>query len=165
MADVVLFNSMFNMCSFLDGLMKIIKLFPDYKPKELRSSIEPKCKVLYYPIHFPEIRTRDRESVLHIIWPHRWEFDKSPELFIDVLCRLGADDCQFFVSFLGETFSDVPDVFVRAKEVMGDRILHWGYLETKEEYYDVLSSGHVVVSTALHEFFGVATLVMQIRFY
>ena len=147
------------MCSFLDGLTKIIKLFPDYRPKELRSLIEPKCEVLHYPIRFPEIRTRERDSVLHIVWPHRWEFDKNPELFVDVLFRLVADGGQFLVSFLGETFSDVPDVFARAKEVIGDRILHWGHLETKEEYYEVLSSGHVVVSTALHEFFGVATLV------
>jgi hypothetical protein len=37
-------------------------------------------------------------------------------------------------------------------------ILNWGYQETRESYLKVLQSGDVVVSTAVHEFYGVAML-------
>ena len=37
-------------------------------------------------------------------------------------------------------------------------IAHWGFVESKSEYYAVLANADVVVSTADHEFFGVLLL-------
>ena len=42
------------------------------------------------------------------------------------------------------------------KKKLADNIIEWGYQESKKKYYQVLASGHIVVSTAIHEFFGVA---------
>lgn len=54
MADVVLFNSHFNMMSFLNTIDSYLHLMPDYRPKGLAERIKPKCSVLYYPVEIPQ---------------------------------------------------------------------------------------------------------------
>lgn len=157
-ADIILFNSNYNRISFLDNIKNVVKLFPDYKPKNLRQTIEPKCQVLYYPLTYPDIKTAiiPKCNILHIIWPHRWEFDKGPEDFFKTLYYLKEGNVPFRLSVLGETFKDVPEVFCNAKKDFENEIVHFGFVQNKNDYYKILMSGHVVVSTAKHEFFGVS---------
>lgn len=155
-ADIILFNSHFNQNSFLDNIQKITKLFPDWRPKDLKQKIENKCKVLYFPVDFQEIPSLKKSSTLHIVWPHRWEFDKGPEEFFCVLMKLKEEKIPFKLSILGESFTDSPPIFTTVKLLMKEEVTHFGYIESKEDYYNILASAHVVVSTAKHEFFGVA---------
>ncbi|KAM4897637.1 tRNA-queuosine alpha-mannosyltransferase isoform 4-T4 [Sylvia borin] len=142
-ADVVVFNSAFNMESFLKSIGKFMKLIPDHRPKDLEKIIRPKCQVLYFPVRFPDVNR---------------EHDKDPETFFKVLMKLKEQDLPFHVSVLGETFSEIPDIFSEAREVLGSSVLHWGFLPSKDDYFRALCTADVVVSTAKHEFFGVAMI-------
>ena len=95
---------------------------------------------------------------LRIVWAARWEFDKNPELLFDALEKLVDRDVDFRVSVLGERFEREPAVFERAREGLGDRVDSWGYLPSREDYAAELARADVFVSTADHEFFGLAAV-------
>lgn len=82
----------------------------------------------------------------------------NPTLFFNTLYSLSSGGCRFRVSVIGEVFSEIPAIFNEAREKLAPHIAHWGYQPSRAAYVSVLQSADVVVSTADHEFFGVAML-------
>ncbi|XP_064394952.1 tRNA-queuosine alpha-mannosyltransferase-like [Halichondria panicea] len=94
---------------------------------------------------------------LHIVWPHRWEHDKGPDEFSSVITKLLDANIDFTLSILGAHTNDTPECFSSLFPRLGARLVHRGPVP-RTEYWEVLVSADVVVSTARHEFFGVAML-------
>jgi hypothetical protein len=57
---------------------------------------------------------------------------------------------------LGESFRKQPSEFLEARERLPDRMVHFGYAEDPAAYARLLWQSDIVVSTALHDFFGTA---------
>ncbi|KAA0191820.1 hypothetical protein HAZT_HAZT006188 [Hyalella azteca] len=158
----VVFNSQYNLESFIREVPRHLNLQKDCRSdtSTITASIRAKSQVLYFPVEITRLPRPRKDALepLHIIWPHRWEHDKDPETFFQVLFQLAELQLNFRVSVLGENFSQTPSIFEEAFHRLKNFIVNWGYAQTRDKYWEILHSGDVVVSTAHHEFFGVAML-------
>ncbi len=65
------------------------------------------------------------------------------------------EGAPFRVALTGENFRVAPTEFLQAAERLHDRLVRFGYVESDAAYGRLLWSADVVLSTAIHEFFGV----------
>jgi glycosyltransferase involved in cell wall biosynthesis len=93
-----------------------------------------------------------------ILWNHRWEHDKNPDVFFESLRALKDRKVDFGLVILGESFKEYPAVFDRAREALKEKILHAGYVPDQRDYANMLSRCDIVVSTSDHEFFGISII-------
>lgn len=161
-ADSIAFNSAYNARTFLDGCRKYLKAAAsEISLPTLVEELEWKSRVLFPGIDFPE--RAHRHGPAHagspvVVWNHRWEHDKNPERFVWALTELERRGVDFRLIVAGESFRDVPACFARIRELFAARLLHFGYVPSYREYLALLAQGDLVVSTALHEFYGIAVI-------
>lgn len=159
-AREVWFNSAYHRDEWLGELPDFLARLPDHRPRRAVERVAARARVEPPGIAAPEVR-RPRErppGPLRLLWAARWEHDKGPEELFAALERLENGGMDFRLSVLGQSFREVPEVFARARRRFAGRIDHWGYLESCRAYETVLAAADVVVSTARHEFFGLAVL-------
>lgn len=160
-ADRVVFNSAWNRDSFLQGARAFLDQMPDGLPDGLIAGLEEKSTVLPVPIEdrlFQRGSGQVNVGCPHLLWNHRWEYDKCPDrllLLLDALEDMGQD---FRLSVVGEQFRQLPGAFEQIRKRYDDRILDWGFLPDRAEYDRLLVQADVVVSTALHDFQGLSVL-------
>lgn len=92
---------------------------------------------------------------LHLVWPHRWEHDKNPQLLASTLIELDRRQIPFKLSITGEQFETYPTCFDEIKEKLAHKLRYFGYL-SRNDYLKCLNDADVVISTANHEFYGVS---------
>lgn len=162
-SDKVAFNTLYNMQTFLAGAEHILKHCPDMKFDWVRRRIEAKSTILYPGIDFSQIDTAPktvRKNIKKpvIVWNHRWEHDKNPELFFKTLFKLDAARVDFRLIVLGQSFRRQPAIFDEARRRLKHKIKHFGFVESRETYARLLATGDIVVSTAQHEFYGISVI-------
>ncbi len=158
-ADHICFNTAYNRNTFLAGCSELLKKLPDEVPAGLIEQLENNSSVLQVPLPQSAYLPHDPQpGPIRLIWNHRWEFDKGPEELLKVvqgLCDAGVD---FRLDLVGQRFRKVPEQFQLLKELLGSRVGRWGFIESVSEYRRLLQQADIVLSTALHDFQGIAVL-------
>jgi len=163
-SDSCAFNSSYNLESFLSAISSSLKKATDIKLPACVDGIREKSVVLNPGMDYSFIDQANTNSNKKnsgppvIVWNHRWEHDKGPELFFDSLYYLQEKNVSFRLIVMGESFMKRPACFEDAVVRLEKEILHFGYVESLEEYAKLLYQGDVIISTAKHEFFGIAIL-------
>jgi glycosyltransferase involved in cell wall biosynthesis len=165
-ADRVLFNSETHLNDFFDSLPGLLSKMPDFRPSWVADQIREKSGVCRPGCWFTasdDSLWQEKQKPPLIIWNHRWEFDKQPEIFFAALNQAAALGLDFELAVLGFSYEKAPQVFQDACRQLGSRIKHFGYVSSREKYYQWLGRGSVAISTAIQENFGIA-MVEAARF-
>ncbi|MFS1523374.1 DUF3524 domain-containing protein [Microbulbifer sp. 2304DJ12-6] len=178
--NLLLFNSEFNRRTLIDGAARLLKRFPDCVPAGVCEEMERKSRVLPVPLEdslFIATRDAPRDSsvawkhrwaqgyqgavsagVLVISWAARWEYDKGPDRLLCILQGLKAKGVDFLLNLMGQSFRSCPEAFKRIQRDFAQHLLAVGYVQDAETYRDTLRNSHVFLSTAYHEFQGLAVM-------
>lgn len=157
-ADQVFFNSEFHRNVFFEGVPKMLRGFPDLRHDHLVAEARRQSGVLAVGIELGWLSSPPAERELPLVlWNHRWEHDKAPEVFFDAIRRLAADGLEFQLAVCGESFRQIPEEFLAGACDLGHRMVHFGHAPLAR-YRQLLLRSDIVVSTARQEFFGVAVM-------
>lgn len=154
-AEKLLFNSSYNMDSFLIGVDRLLKKLPDEIPDGIVDELRRKCDVL--PVVIKSVEGNKLKNKKLILWNHRWEYDKAPQVFTDALLQLNKINSNFELALLGRRPKIKPDALKEIESQLGDKIIVNGKV-SKNDYDDYLAQASIVVSTAIHEFQGLSML-------
>ena len=160
-ADAVAFNSDYHRRDFVGALRTLAHHPNNWLVPSTIDLIEAKSAVLPVGMHFEwldAIARPARKAVPIVLWNHRWEFDKSPDLFVRTLETLAAEGLPFEVIVAGEPGPNPHPALVELPDRLPGRLRHQGFAESRARYGELLHLADIVVSTTRHEFFGISML-------
>lgn len=171
-ARSVLFNSSYHRAEFLGAAQDLLDAMPDEVPSWVVPGLEAKSRVL--PVgcdlrRLDEHRERgladaaagrwgDPAGGPLVLWNQRWEYDKAPEALFAALRSLKDEGVPFRLAVAGINHGAPLPEFLQAAADLSSHIVQWGPVPEWPDYASLLWAADVVVSTAVHEFFGVAVV-------
>ncbi len=166
-ADVVVFNSQFNRQTFLEGARSIIQRLPEKFPDSILGKLQ-NSQVIPVPIDTRELKQdpkKDKhdDSILEVIWNHHWEYDKGIELLLPLVKQVAAQQLPLRFHIVGEQFRQQPPQFAEINQTLAEHGARtgisrgsFGFVPERNDYLALLQRCDVVLSTALHDFQGLA---------
>ncbi len=171
-ADRVVFNSEHHRRAWFAAVPGFLARFPDERHTALVAEVEARSTVLpvgvdvgrFAPVARDAAPLADRRADRRadgrptVLWNHRWEHDKDPDAFADAVEAVAARGVDFRLILAGQQFQAVPEALTRLRHgPLAERIIHDG-TAPGDTYPALLAQADVAVSTARHEFFGVAVV-------
>ncbi|MDP6368079.1 MAG: DUF3524 domain-containing protein, partial [Planctomycetota bacterium] len=152
-AERVVFNSHFHLQDFRAAARELLGILPRPRPRvELEDALAA-ARVIAPGIDLTEVPLGAGPAEgrpLRVLFPHRPEHDKRPHVFLAAAAEALARGAQLEFVCLGEgtgqAFATLP----------AENCVQRGRLACRTEYARLVGSCDVVVSTARHEFFGLA---------
>tara|TARA_B110000503_G_scaffold47873_1_gene77881 strand:+ start:5267 stop:6421 length:1155 start_codon:yes stop_codon:yes gene_type:complete len=173
-ADKLVFNSQFNQQSFIAGVKELLNQLPEKMPLDVAQLLHGKSSVLPVPLQslnkvnsacnesnksndgLTSWPKREHSSSLRLVWAARWEYDKGPQQLQAILRLLNKRHVNFKLCLLGQSFRQQPIEFEEIKTEFGSNLVQFGYATSRQQYLNWLAGGDMILSTALHEFQGLA---------
>ncbi|MCH8475967.1 MAG: DUF3524 domain-containing protein [Opitutales bacterium] len=156
LADAISFNTEWNRSSFFQGAEKLLRAFPEKLPMAKWNQLKEQADCLPVPLTEEggfDLVTKEPHL---IVWNHRWEWDKQPEIFLQALVLLAQEGMPFQLAMLGSG-GGRKNALERYRNQLADRIVHWGEADPVS-YRKYLARASVGVSTAAHDFQGLGIL-------
>jgi glycosyltransferase involved in cell wall biosynthesis len=164
-ADQLIFNSAFNRSSFLSGVEQLLGRLPDEVPTGIVEKLRQQSTLQPVPLYndcFAGVRQSSpaTNSRLTIVWNHRWEYDKGADALQALVTAMLASPLEFEFHLIGQSFRSVPPALQKVKAMLeqAGRLGECGFIPARADYLALLARSHVVLSTAIHEFQGLAVL-------
>ncbi|UTF60832.1 DUF3524 domain-containing protein [Gilvimarinus sp. DA14] len=164
-ADRVVFNTEFNRSSFLFGVKQLMAKLPDLVPQGLELELAKKSRVIPVPLETELYHDKvgGQNEKPQMVWNHRWEYDKNPDLLLAALKLLQkhyGGHLPFTLHVVGQRFRTAPPAFAKIKLLLQETgaLGQWGYMEDLAGYRALLQSCQWVLSTADHDFQGLSVL-------
>ncbi len=167
-ADQLVFNSCYNQQTFITGVRALLKQVPAKLPVDLAQLFEEKSSVLPVPLRSLNVcdytgvngsalwPKRVNKACLRLVWAARWEYDKGPHLLLAILRQLKQRKVDFKLCILGQVFRKQPLAFDSIKTEFSSELVQFGFAKSRHQYLSWLAGGDIILSTALHEFQGLA---------
>lgn len=159
-ADRIIFNSDYNRQSFFQGVSEFLAKMPDQVPAGICQQLMAKSSVVPVPLESHCYHAGNKAERLTLLWNHRWEYDKGPDRLEAICSELIRRKLDFQLHLLGQGFRDTPAEITRliAKLKANGCLAECGFVESAGKYASLVEQSHFVLSTAVHEFQGLAVL-------
>ncbi|MDY7102900.1 MAG: DUF3524 domain-containing protein [Actinomycetota bacterium] len=160
-ADAVWLNSAFQrdgLCAALPGLLARA---PDRPHHHHLADVTERMAVVPVGVEVADVPHRAPERHAAgplVLWNHRWDHDKAPRVVLDALRGLADEGVAFRVALVGENNRVDPREFSDARVALGERVVRFGHVPSREDYVELLARSDVVVSAARQEFFGISVV-------
>ena len=160
-SDYNFFNSSYHFNSYIKELKKYLKKMPDFRNINSIDEIADKSDVLYIGCDLKNIyekfSNKEKKDPI-ILWNHRWEYDKNPELFFRTLFKIKEKNIKFSLIIVGKKYSQYPQIFDEANIKLKDEIIFNGYCESRQEYISKIRQSNILPVTSNQDFFGISIM-------
>lgn len=157
-SDAVYFNSHYHMEVFFEDANKALTKINDIQLKWALVDIRKKSSVLPLGFDYNVYHNNHNKIPFRVVWNHRWEHDKNPELLFQVMDLLIKHDNRFTFSIVGKKYKNYPQVFDEIFEKFENNIIHFGPVDHFPDYLNILQCSEFCLSTANHDFFGISVI-------
>ncbi len=163
-ASRVLFNSDFHRREFTAAALEFLRRLPSSAPRARFEQRLRQAAVVGPGVELDAIPLGagpERDAPLALAFPHRWEHDKDPAAFLEaVQCAAaqGLAERGFELHLFGQRYAELPAGVAERLAALRPHVVSDGYLDSFADYAAALGRADVVVSTARHEFYGMAVL-------
>ncbi|TXR53180.1 tRNA-queuosine alpha-mannosyltransferase domain-containing protein [Reinekea thalattae] len=116
------------------------------------------CKTISSKALEKATKASTQDNGITVLWNHRWEWDKNPALLLEIIKQVNEQALPIRFVLTGQQFRTVPTELQQIEQQFAHLIKQAGFIEQDEDYRATLQQCDVVLSTADHEFQGIAVM-------